>query len=662
MPARTLSSAPLPILALAAVLCPVPALSESRAAALDETPLEDLLNVKVYGASKFSQRALEAPASVTVVTAADIKTYGYRSMADILRSIRGLYTTYDRNYYYLGVRGFGRPGDFGSRVLLLLDGARINDNVYDSIALGLDFPLDVDLIDRVEFVPGPGSSLYGSNAFFGVVNVVTRRGRDVQNVELAGAAASYGTDKERLSLGRRFDNGLEVLLSATRYDSTGQNFYYPQYDSPATHFGHARGLDGERQGGWFARFGYGGWSLEAVFGDRRKEVPTGEYDTLFGAPGTFSRDRRTYVNLEYQAPLPYHSEFSARMSYGQEFADSQYRYPDSINLDSARGQWWGGEMKLFSAGLEGHKLILGSEFQINVRQDQGNFDRPDETINLDDRRSGDRYGFYLQDEIGLLDSLKFNGGLRYDHYSTFGGTVNPRLALIYQPLPDTAVKFSYGSAFRAPSAYELYYHAPPPDGSKPNLDLGPERIQTYALAIESHAAGWLLTGSLFRYDLSGVIEQVRDPADDLLVFRNLGRARTDGATAEAERIWNNGIRLRTSYSFQYAEDMNTGHWLTNSPKHLFNVNLSAPLYGEYLRLGWDSQYASTRKTLAGQTSGYFLGNLTLTAQKLVPGLEISASVYNLFDVRYADPAADFLRQDSIEQNGRNFRIKLIARF
>jgi outer membrane receptor protein involved in Fe transport len=661
MPARSLPAPVLLPLALTAMLCPLSA-HPDEPANLTATPLDDLVNMKVYGASKFSQRALEAPASVTVVSAADIRIYGYRNLADILRSIRGLYTTYDRNYYYLGVRGFGRPGDYGSRVLILVDGARINDNVYDSAAIGLDFPVDVDLIDRVEFVPGPGSSLYGSNAFFGVVNVVTKRGRDLQNVEMAGAAQSYGTDKERLSLGHRFDNGLDVLLSASRYSSNGQNFYYPQFDSPTTNNGRARGLDGEDNGNWFARLGYGGWSLEAIFNDRRKDVPTGEYDTLFGVPGTYSRDRRTYVNLEYQAPLPWRSEVLARLSYGQNLYDSQYRYTGYTNVDSARGQWLGGEVKLFSEEFEGHKLIGGGEFQINLRQDQGNFNRPANTFNLDERHSGDRYGFYLQDEMGLLEGLKFNGGLRYDHYSTFGGTVNPRLALIYQPWRDTAVKFTYGTAFRAPNEFELYYRADPPDGAKPNPDLNPERIETFELGIESQLAGWLLTGSLFRYELDQVIEQVRDPADQLLMFVNEGAARIDGVSTEAERVFESGVRLRTSYSFQYAEDLETDHWLTNSPKHLFNVNLSAPLYEDYLRLGWDSQYTSARKTLRGETGGYFLGNLTLTAQKFVPGLEVSASVYNLFDVRYRDPVGDFLRQDSIEQNGRNFRVKAILRF
>jgi outer membrane receptor protein involved in Fe transport len=663
MPTRNARLASLLPLAFAALWGPTPATGEEGPDTLADTSLENLLNVKVYGASKFSQRALEAPATVTVVTAADIRTFGYRTLADVLRSIRGLYVSYDRSYPFLGVHGFSRPGDFNSRVLLLLDGTRINDNLYDTATIGLDFPLDVDLIERVEFVPGPGSSLYGSNAFFGVVNVVTRQGRDVQNAELSGAAASFGTDRERLSLGRRFENGLDVLLSATRHDSNGRDRYFPEYDAPETNFGRAEGLDGERHGSGFARFGYGGWSLEAVFGERDKDIPTGQYDTLFNTAGTRTRDRKTHVTLEYLTALPNHSELSTRVFYGHYLYDGTYAYPGDLNVDRARGQWWGGEAKLFSAAFAGHKLVLGSEFQINFRQDQTNFDRFSGQIGLDDHRSGDRYGFYLQDEITLLDSLKFNGGVRYDHYNTFGGTVNPRLALIYQPAPETALKLAYGTAFRAPNAYELYYAAPSPGGQSPNPELGPEHIETYELSVETHAAGWLLTGALFRYHIDQEIEQVRLSTGDLLIYRNVGHLHIDGGTAEIERIWNNGIRLRASYSGQYAEEAGIGRWLSNSPKHLVKFNLSAPVYGDALRLGWESQYVADRKTYtADRADGYFLTNLTLTAQKLVPGLEISASVYNLFDERYADPVGDFHRQDRIEQDGRHFRVKLTARF
>ena len=109
----------------------------------------------------------------------------------MLRSVRGFYVTYDRNYSYLGVRGFSRPGDYNARVLLLVDGHRLNDNVFGSALIGSEFPLDVELIERVEIIRGPSSSLYGTSAFFAVINVITRDTPQVRGTEIAGALGSF---------------------------------------------------------------------------------------------------------------------------------------------------------------------------------------------------------------------------------------------------------------------------------------------------------------------------------------------------------------------------------------------------------------------------------------------------------------------------------------
>jgi len=159
--------------------------------------LEELMDAriaKVVSASRYEQRVTDAPASVTVISADEIRKYGYRTLADIVRSIPGMYVSNDRNYNYLGIRGINRPGDYSSRVLLLIDGHRLNDNIYDTAAIGTEFPLDIDLIDHIEFVRGPGSSLYGSNAFLGIINVFTRQSDDVKR-ELSVAAEDNETWK-----------------------------------------------------------------------------------------------------------------------------------------------------------------------------------------------------------------------------------------------------------------------------------------------------------------------------------------------------------------------------------------------------------------------------------------------------------------------------------
>ena len=150
-----------------------PALSQSNSSQTEpiaETPLEQLGNVRVYSASKHMQTITDAPSFVTVITGDQIRKFGYRTLAEVLQSVSGFYADYDRNYTYIGVRGFSRPGDYNSRILILLDGHRMNENIYDGAYVGTEFPLDLALVERVEIARGPSASLYGTNAFFAVVN------------------------------------------------------------------------------------------------------------------------------------------------------------------------------------------------------------------------------------------------------------------------------------------------------------------------------------------------------------------------------------------------------------------------------------------------------------------------------------------------------------
>ena len=154
--------------------------------------IEELSKTKVYTASRRLENSRQAPSAVTVVTAEEIREYGWRTLADVLRTVRGFYTAYDRDYTYLGVRGFMRSGDYNSRILLLINGHRMNDNVYDSAHVGTEFPLDLDLVDHIEIVRGPSSSLFGTNAVFGVINVITRRASKGMALEVSADSSSFG--------------------------------------------------------------------------------------------------------------------------------------------------------------------------------------------------------------------------------------------------------------------------------------------------------------------------------------------------------------------------------------------------------------------------------------------------------------------------------------
>ena len=139
----------------------------------------------------YMQKVTEAPSSVTIITADEIRGFGHRTLADVLRTVRGFYVTYDRNYSYLGVRGFSRPGDYNARVLLQVDGHRLNDNVFGSALIGTEFPLDVDLIERIEIIRGPSSALYGTSAFFAVINVITQTRQPENGLEASATLGSF---------------------------------------------------------------------------------------------------------------------------------------------------------------------------------------------------------------------------------------------------------------------------------------------------------------------------------------------------------------------------------------------------------------------------------------------------------------------------------------
>ncbi|MES1180224.1 MAG: TonB-dependent receptor plug domain-containing protein, partial [Verrucomicrobiota bacterium] len=228
--------------------------STNPVADLADMPLETLMQIQVpdvYSASKFEQKATEAPSSTTVITSDDIKFYGYRTLADVLASVQGFYVSYDRDYSFLGTRGVSL-GDFNSRILLLVNGHRINSDLNDGAAIDTSFILDVDLIDRVEIIRGPGSALYGNNAFLGVVNVITRQGKDVNGAEVSGMYGSYNSYSGRITIGGQFTNGPQFLLSGTYFSSDGpENLFYPQFDTPSQNNGFAHKLDDDGFGSFF---------------------------------------------------------------------------------------------------------------------------------------------------------------------------------------------------------------------------------------------------------------------------------------------------------------------------------------------------------------------------------------------------------------------------
>ncbi len=199
---------------------------------------------------------------------------------------------------------------------------------------------------------------------------------------------------------------------------------------------------------------------------------------------------------------------------------------------------------------------------------------------------------------------------------------------------------------------------------KSNPNLKPEKIRTYEFACEQYLGDHIRgTFSLFRYRIKNLIDQLTDPADGLLLFQNVGSVESNGLEMEVEGKWGKGWETRISYTYQETENSGTNATLTNSPKHLAKFNAIAPLFADKVFSGVELQYMGRRKTIAGNTvDDFFLVNLTLFSHKLLKGLEASASVYNVFNKKYTDPVGGEHLQDSLSQDGTNFRLKLTYAF
>ena len=652
-------------LASAAALLLVSVHAKGEERDLTKLSLEELMTIEVYTTSNYVRSLGQNPSVASVITAEDIRAQGYRTLADILRSLPGLYVTNDRNYSYLGARGFGRPEDYNSRILFLVDGYRLNENIYDSMLLGTESILDVELIERLEYTPGPGSAiLYGKNAFFGVVNIITKTGAKVNGLQVSGEIGSGNSTLGRASFGRRLENGLDVLLSASKYDRDGRDLYIPDLGGTAT------GLDYDRYQRLFAKFTLGNWSLMAAHGERTKGIPNASYGQLFNAPGAETTDTQSLLDLSYNQSLGDDSAISGRLYYGSYEFLGDYIYdanpaPPPVtpytNRDDVLGRWVGADLRYVSPRMGAHKWLLGADYQLNLTRDQTNFDIGGVTYFQDSRDNDEAWGLFIHDEISLTDKLTLNVGARYDQPIVGDAEIHPRLGLVYNWSPDTTLKALYGSSFRPPNAYELYYTNGTDYLSNPNLK--PETIRTFELVLERHLgkAGHL-TASAFHYRIADLIDYVTLPGPQYM-FDNQGGARAKGIEIRHDLEWDGGSRLRTSYNWQLAQS-DSGQWLDNSPRHMAKISLEQPLFATGWKAGLEVQYLGVRQNdLGTRIGGHTLVNLNLLNRKLADGLEVSARVTNLLDKSYADPASSaFTPLDRIVQDGREWSLRMEYRF
>jgi iron complex outermembrane receptor protein len=555
-----------------------------------------------------------------------------------------------------------------------MDGHRINDPVYSAEGIDFDSSVSVDMIERIEVVRGPGSSLYGSNAFFGVVNIITKSGQDIQGTEASVYVGEYDSYEGRVVYGDQYQNGFEFLAGGSVYRSDGvDRLYFAEFDDPATNNGVAEGVDGRENARLYAKLSYLNFELLASYVSREKQIPTASYGTVFNEPGTYTIDDRFIFAGSYIHDLSSTTSLTARLNYSGYDYDGQYTYdyadpgdpPDLSRFqDNAQQRWVGSEVVL-TKRFNRNSLTAGVDYRNNFQQDQHAYDEFD--VYLDDKRSSSEHAVYIQDEFIATDRLRLTGGVRYDDYDDFGSQVNPRVAAVYSlresAAGPTVLKLSYGEAFRAPNGYELYYS----DGGatqKASDRLEPETIKTFEIGLEHYFRSNLMGAvTAYQYEIDDLIDLTLDPDDDLLVFDNIGQVEAQGFEASLEGSVGERVSGRLSYTYADTKDKATNTTLTNSPEHLAKANLIVPIFAERLTAGFELQYISRRITLAGNyASSSMPVNLTLASAGIVPGLSVSASLLNVFDDTVGFPGSAEHVQDILFDPGRTYRANLNYKF
>ena len=641
-----------------------------RAADLTALSLEELMDLEVVSTPQFAGQVANLPASVSILTARDIRAYGWRTLADALRSLRGFNVTYDRTYSYAGARGLSPPGDYKPRLSILIDGMDATENIYGSVLTGGEFPLDIDLIERIEVVRGPSASVVGGEAMGGVINIITRNGASLRGLEVAASAGSGEAVSGRGSVGGISRNGIEYLFSASGYNAVGDELKFPEM-APLGQ-GITTDNDDERRRQLFAKIGYDEWHATLIYGERDKTIPTGSYGTVFNDPSHEESDTELLAEIGHKAWLGATTTLATRLFTGQYNYDGifPYTYDDPAyyhNRDRARGKWWGTEVRLQSRAWEGHQIMAGAEFVDNYQQDQRNDDIGYGCIGyssepcLDTHDDSTETSIYAQDEILLAAQTRLTLGLRLDQAADSDIHWSPRLGLVQHTKATGTFKLLYATAYREPSVFEKYYTLAAVPSANPALKdeslQSIEGIWEYALD-----SGTQFTAVLYQYQVEHVVAP-----DSAGVYYNLPTITGRGAELELNKVWPGGTVLRTSYALQFPELSDERP--ANAPQHLVKLNLSHPLAATAWNAGLEVQATSQRATEVGTTlGGYGITNLNLIYAPHEQAWELALGLYNLFDKQYKDPIAldEYMDprvfRDGIAQDGRTWRAKLTCRF
>ncbi|MCP4278332.1 MAG: TonB-dependent receptor [Gammaproteobacteria bacterium] len=679
-----------------------PAFAGVDTALSDEEDLDELFGGEEFVsiATGSSKPIYKAPAVATVITAKDIEQIGARNLNEALETVPGLHvapSALNRMEAVYSIRGIHTG--FNPQVLLLLDGIPLQySNTGGRPQL---FDLSVASIERIEVIRGPGSAVYGADAYSGVINVITKSADTIDGTEMGGRIGSFNARDLWLQHGDQW-SGMDVVfgLAYQRTDGDSGRVVSSDLQSAfdtafATSASLAPGPLSTNSERLETRFGLknDNWHLN-LWSWMQDDTGVGAGAAQALDPNGTQSDKIYRIDIAYKtADLVADWNFNTRLSHTYYDTQAEFNllpsgavvpigadgnlnfaapvgmvsFPDGlIGQPGGEGQDSQLEVVATYSGMLNHhwRMAGGIRRQLLETKEFKNFgpgviDGTQPVVNgtLTDvtgtayvytpDSSRTNYHLSVQDEWQFAPDWELTAGIRYDGYSDFGSTVNPRVALVWATSHALTTKLLYGSAFRAPSFTELYFANNPV--SLGNSTLQPEIIDTLELAFNYRPSPNLQGNlSLFAYEAKDLIEYVADSGATTQTAQNARDQ--DGYGFELEADWkvSRDLRINANYAWQHSEDASTGVDIHDAPGQQLYFNAHwrvAPQWSVNSQLNW----VGGRKRASGDTrdeiDDYTLVNLTLKRQGVVPGLDLTLSILNLFDENAREPSDGTIADD-----------------
>jgi iron complex outermembrane receptor protein len=660
--------------------------------------------IALYGGEEFisiatgvDQPLHKAPAVVSVITAKDIERMGATDIDEALEAVPGLHVSRDAKaynplYLFRGISSAQNP-----QVLMLINGIPIT-NLFQGDRNLVWGGMPIQAVSKIEVIRGPGSALYGADAFAGVINVVTKEANGEASFEAGIRYGTHNTKDYWLTGGGSIGelkysgaieshktDGFDEKITSDQQSVLDEIFFTSASQAPGSVNMERKNLDAR---------------MELVYKNLKLRAGAQIRDDLEDGAGSaqalvednsLKSDRLnvdiTYENKEFTENLAVKVQTSYLHTTQEvdgnlllfpegavvpnlvpfdptnfaEFLAALQPFPDGvIGNPEVKERHTRFNFSGFYTGIDRHEIGLGAGYYhgdlYEVKESKNFGFNPntiaalfpgDPVVDVTDTplvflTEGKRENSYvfIQDVWQFLNDWELTAGLRYDHYSDFGDTVNPRLALVWSTTRNLTTKLLYGEAFRAPSfAEQRAINNPLVLG---NSDLDPEELKSYELAFDyrpNHEATFNL--NMFYYKWNDIIQF--EPGVGGAVAQNAGEQTGHGV--EFEMTWQalRELELTSNFSWQKSEDKNLDADSAYSPeKQLYLAANWQPkeLWNIHLQANWvmDRNRASGVDDFRSDVDNYALVDLTVRRKSLWGKVDIAVIVKNLFDEDAREPS------------------------